>query len=277
MILEKWGKVLHGLFSTSFLKDVFIWFSLSCREGRVSNSSPGEYDVAADRSNPAAPARDTMLNYGRADSQYAIENEYVPPCPGNPFITLVSRPRETLQWIIGTNPQLHVVKIIIVGGVIGGLESAFDKSDNGFGGGLSIGILLGVPVSVLFSILGLYLMGWLTRVAGGWLGGTGSSERCRAALAWGQVPSLACSVAILPIVILLWFVSIPQTPRLIIALGLSLLQLAIGIYAIVIISIGLGVAHRFNAWMGFATSLIAGAIVIACVAAIVVPIVFLFI
>jgi hypothetical protein len=217
------------------------------------------------------------LDYGRAASTYATENDYVPPCPGNPWTTILTQPRDTFLWLMGTNPQLHVLKIIIVGAIVGTIGGEFDQEGGPklSGSELALKLVLAVPVGLLFSLAGFYIGGWLLRVTGSWLGGTGTSERCRCATAWGQLPLVALSIVLLPILIALWVLDLPQMPLLIATMLLGLLQLGVGIYSIVLMSIGLGVAHRFNAWMGFAAALIAMALVIACVLAIVVPIIFL--
>lgn len=181
----------------------------------------------------------------------------------NPWLALWTHPRQVIREIVDNRPQYLVLPLVIGGGAAEALSQAFRGDAAGVPGPL---ILLAVVVlGGLFGLIGLYVLGWLYRWVGSWLGGQGSLEQVRAAVAWAGVPLLIGGV----LGLLAGAAGIRQGvgPDVFVIIGLIL-----GVWQLVISCHMLGEVHRFSAWKGFGTLLIPGALlVVPLMAAIAIP------
>jgi Yip1-like protein len=195
---------------------------------------------------------------------------FTPPPPGaagedpNPWFSIWTRPRATMRHILDTDPRRMVIALAAMGGIgsflLEGVQSA-------------IGSYMPVPLAValclaggaLGGIVGLYLFGFLVRVTGRWLGGLGDGVGVRAALAWSNVPTVWSLLLVLPWIALLGEQSFRLDQSLlegnlataVVALGLGLVQITIGVWALVISVKCLGEAHRCSAWRSLGALLLA--------------------
>lgn len=115
-------------------------------------------------------------------------------CVDSPFSTIWNRPAATIRAIVETDPAWHVVPLAMLTGVAG----VFDRAARqGAGDRLSFQAILAIAIlgGPLGGLLGLYVSGWMLRLAGRWLGGTAGPDSMRAALAWSAVPIL-CTIPI---------------------------------------------------------------------------------
>jgi hypothetical protein len=102
------------------------------------------------------------------------------------------------------------------------------------------------------------------------LGGKATSEQVRAAIAWGSLPTIVSLVVWVPQLILFDQELFTQaTPRLeahpllaAILLGFGLIQVALGIWSLVLVVKCLAEAHQFSAWRALA-ALFLGSLVVA--------------
>lgn len=209
------------------------------------------------------PPTGEVLSYGRA-SQY----DEVAVQPGNPFVTIFTKPGQTMRWILSVDPKMHVMLLVLGAAVLSSLLNALGPFENDG----AMGIVLGVPLGILFALIGLYLYGWATAGVGRWFGGTGSREACRCAIAWAQMPRILMVVLALPVVLLIWIAGVNSGAAQLLSLGFGLLGLAAFVYQLVILSFGLGAAHRFSAGIGFATAIVAGILLFLAMLAIIFPI-----
>ncbi|TBX23888.1 hypothetical protein TK45_06440 [Bowmanella sp. JS7-9] len=114
-------------------------------------------------------------------------------------------------------------------------------------------------------IIGLYLGGALLRWVGNWMGGTGSSETIRAAIAWSSVPVIWAGLLWIPAIAMFGDVLFTSdTSSLDGNLGLAvalivygLIEIVIGVWAIVVFLKCLGQVQGFSAWMALANSIVA--------------------
>lgn len=180
---------------------------------------------------------------------------------GNPWLSIWLRPRRTVQGIVDRDPEYLVLPLAMASGVSGALSKASEKN---LGDQVGLPLLLGICtfVGVVSGLIGLFLFGFLLRVAGKWLGGTGSSEHLRTAIAWAAVPTV--------VALLLW---IPEfavfgrdlfsayTPNIdahpFALLGFALLEIVLGIWGLVILVKGVAQVHGFSAWRGLFTVVVA--------------------
>lgn len=127
-----------------------------------------------------------------------------PSAPGapSPWVTIWRQPRATIQHIVDTEPQRHVVALGALSGVSDLLGRAIDKNLGDRSPLLSI-LALALLAGPIWGVLRLYLGSVLLRWTGRWLGGHASTVQLRAACAWGALPMLAGMSLLLPMVLVL--------------------------------------------------------------------------
>ena len=173
----------------------------------------------------------------------------------NPWLSIWIRPRRTIRTLLETEPERAVLLLAAVGGVAESLNRA---SSSGLGDRIPYDVVLALAVAIgpLAGILTLFLGGYILSWTGHWIGGQGTAEDVRTALAWANVPVLG--------ILALWVIEIAfigselfttATPRLdsnpLLATSFLMFflgQMVFGIWALVILLNGLGEAHRFSAW-----------------------------
>lgn len=96
-------------------------------------------------------------------------------------------PKQTIQEIIDTNAQYAVIPLTILYGIWNSLTKA---SNNEMGDKYELSsILFGSILSgTIGGLITLYVLGWLLKISGTWLGGKATTEHLRAALAWSVIP-----------------------------------------------------------------------------------------
>ena len=193
----------------------------------------------------------------------------------NPWVSMWTRPRATIQQIVDTNPERAVVLLSAVAGIGQALDRASAKN---------MGDKLDWPMILLFAallgpvagILGLYVGGALLRWTGSWMGGQGSSRYIRAAVAWSNVPEIWAMLLWVPGLALFGqelFTS--KTPlidadpaRLAAFLGFAAVELVLTVWALVVFLKSLGQVQGFSAWKALGNALLAALVVIVPLAAI---------
>ncbi len=186
----------------------------------------------------------------------------------NPWLSMWTKPRATIQQIVDANPERMVLLLSAIAGIGQVLDRASmknlgDKLD--WPAILLIAMLMG-PVA---GIIGLFVGGALLRWTGSWIGGQASSRHIRAAVAWSSVPDIW--------VMLLWIPGLAlfgrelftaettvmdAHPALLLAyLGFVALELVGGVWAFVAFLKCLGQVQGFSAWKALGNSLLAMLIV----------------
>lgn len=117
----------------------------------------------------------------------------------NPWLKMWVKPRETIREIIKFDPKY---RLYLLSGIYGFATILHFAQNFSLGATLPWGtILLGALVfSVFVGLLGFLIAGKLIQWTGRWLGGTGSFNQIRAALAWSNVSNI--------VNILMWFLLI---------------------------------------------------------------------
>lgn len=197
----------------------------------------------------------------------------------NPWLSIWTRPRETIQQIVDRDPQEMV---LLLAAVTGFSEVLNQASMRGLGDTLEWPMILVVAAIAgpLGGIVGLYLGGFLIRWAGSWIGGVGSPQHIRAALAWSGVPKIWALALWIPEAALfgpeLFSSETPRIeadPSLAYALiGFGLVEMVIGIWALVIFLKCLGQVQGFSAWKALGNSLLSVLVVAVPVAIVAVAI-----
>lgn len=177
--------------------------------------------------------------------------------PGsNPWLSIWTRPRETIQQIIDSNPTKHVETLAVIGGISFGINRASNLS-KGDDMPWTLALFIAIVLGAVGGIIELYLNAAVLRWTGSWIGGRATSEHLRAALAWSNVPYAFILAALLFIVVLLgeeMFTS--KTPRLdnsLVLLGAvsvaSFAAIAIWIWHLIIMMKSIAQVHGYSAWM----------------------------
>ncbi len=187
----------------------------------------------------------------------------VPP-PLNPWLSIWTRPRDTIEAIVSSDPRRLVLLLAALGGFANALDRASlrdlgDKYDLPVIFGLSA---IGGPIG---GIVALYVGGALIRWTGTWIGGRASTENIRAAIAWSNVPLIWALLLWIPEALLLGdglFKSeapaLAENSALALGyLGLVAVQFVIGIWTIVVFLKCLGQVQGFSAWKALGNSLLA--------------------
>lgn len=194
----------------------------------------------------------------------------------NPWLSIWTRPRSTLHWVLGRDTGHWVLGLAAVSGVTEALDRASSKD---LGDALSLPGLITVVVFVgaISGVISLYMIGFLLRWTGGWLGGRGSSEEIRAAVA---VPNLISVWALVPWILLLAFVGeemfTSETPRLAASSALrgllyatTAVGLVLGLWYIIATLVCLSDVQRFSVWKAIANCILAFLVVFIPILAIV--------
>lgn len=113
----------------------------------------------------------------------------------NPFLTVWTKPRETIRRIVAENPKKHLFVLPFVATALAGAGAAFANPQ--------LVTLLHLPAAVLAVVLGVvggicnFLGIWVIAVLVRWTGlllkGQATTTALRAALTWGYLPLYAMS------------------------------------------------------------------------------------
>ena len=191
---------------------------------------------------------------------------------GNPWLSIWTQPRQTVRSIVKTDPKYGFLLL----SAIYGLPLALDLSQN-FSLGSNVplwAILIGsLIICTLLGMIGISISTWLLHVTGRWIGGKGSFQTIRTAVAWSNVPNI---VTILTKIVLLlvfggaiFYRQFAETSFIGFQAGIVfivfLIQAVASIWGFVILLQGLGEVQGFSAWKALLNVLIPFVIVIGII------------
>jgi len=209
---------------------------------------------------------------------YAESNE--PPTaplePINPWIGIITQPRATTRYILDSGKWNNIwglyaiifvmmIPTMILSMVMqaptqdlpSGMDQTFFYGMMGFM--LVFMLVLGYPIGVLM----VYILGYFCKLAGSWLDGVGTTAELRIAFTWSYVASMYLNILmIIPYGLIAYynFTSPSADPvrQIIMSLVIMAISLPVTIIYLIIASKCIGEAHRFSAWRGLGTILLAG-------------------
>lgn len=183
----------------------------------------------------------------------------------NPWLSIWTKPRKTIRYIINNDPSKHVVLLAMIYGIINGLDNACEKSlgDNfSFYTILLIAILLGSIGGIIYIYLSAALLKW----TGNWIGGKGTTENIRAAIVWGLNPYIVVSILWIPELVLFgdeMFTT--ATSRIDYSLSLTIVYFTFviietigGIWSFIVSLKCLGEVQGFSAWKALGNYILCG-------------------
>jgi hypothetical protein len=202
----------------------------------------------------------------------------------NPWVSIWTRPRETVRYLLETDPE----RMVLVLAALGGISQLLDQASTRNAGdtfpvttAVLLAVLLGPAIGLFSLFLGSILVAWTGR----WMGGGGSARQLRTALAWANVPLVASLLLWIPLMLGVgeeMFTS--YTPRLesspvlaLMVLLLGMVGIVLAIWSLVILLKGVGEVQGFSAWKALGNVLLAFLVVLvpivlmAVVAAIILP------
>jgi len=182
----------------------------------------------------------------------------------SPWLSIWTSPRATVRRIVDTAPTKNVLLLAAISGVGRALDRA---SSQNAGDALPMAAILGIAVvfGPIGGIVSLHIGGALLRWTGGWLGGQGTAEQVRAAIAWSLVPTILGSLLWLPELALLGEEMFTEATPVMDAnpiladllLGMIGIEVALAIWSVAILILALGEVHRFSGWRALASMVLA--------------------
>jgi Yip1 domain len=184
-----------------------------------------------------------------------------------PFLTIWTRPRATIRWIVDSDPTLHVLLLAASCSALSTLhaQQTFEEmvqriphpqplavyflrtgllvnwlvalhSPAGILASRSIKVALLVVLGAAYGVVLLYVLGAFLKWSGGLLGGTATALQVRAAIAWGLLPFIIANVFLL-------------SPRSVSG-SPPLISFVLMVWGFVVLIKCIGEVHRFSAWRG---------------------------
>lgn len=182
----------------------------------------------------------------------------------NPWISIWTKPRATVQQLVDTNPNYYVLILAALSGMTQILSQASSNSTGDQLDFLTI-LLIALFAGPLLGLLTLYLAGFLIFWTGKWLNGQATAKTIRTAVAWSNIPVVLSLLIWIPEVALireeLFTTATPQleaNPTLsLVLLVLSLVNVVLAVWGVVILVKGIGQVQAFSAWRGLGNFILA--------------------
>lgn len=200
-----------------------------------------------------------------------------------PFRTIWTRPRDTIRWIVATNPQLHVMPLICIAGIGETLDRA---SLRNVGDTVPLWVILALAIGLgpLSGLISVWISSHLLRFTGAWMGGVASRQHLKAAIAWASVPAIFSMPLWIPQLLLFGpetFTSTtplldsqPMLGTVLVVLGLA--ETVAGIWSFVLLCNTIAEVQGFrSAWAGLGNLILAGLVIFVPLVAIIFTVVFM--
>jgi hypothetical protein len=187
----------------------------------------------------------------------------------NPWFSMWMKPRATIRQIVDRDPEHMVLLLAAIYGISKVLDRAVAKN---LGDKISwpFIFIIAIIAGPFSGVISLYLGGLLIRWTGSWIGGEGTAENIRAAIAWAYVPIIWTLVLWIPQLLLfgqeLFTEETPIMDESLILTGIfwgiSLIELIVAIWTIVIFLKCIGEVQGFSAWKALGNVCLAGLVII---------------
>ena len=180
------------------------------------------------------------------------------------FLRIWIKPRETIRYIINTNPTKYVFIIAMVYGMLEFLNKAIEKN---YGESMSLVSIFiqSIVFGSLLGILALFINAALIKWTGKWIGGKANFDEIMAAIAWGIVPLLT-GVIILYIPLFIFFgkdlfineiVFQPNSFKTIFLIIFGVIEIIALIWTIIVFLKCLSEVQGFSVWKALGNTLLA--------------------
>ena len=173
--------------------------------------------------------------------------------PINPWVGMLTRPRETMRYILETDPRRQMHTLAIAGGVAAQVIS-YMVTPSGFGGSLILQAALGAVSGLVGLYVGGAVFGWVGRL----MGGRGTAMEVRAALAWSQVPVLWAMLLMIIGAVTREGLQLNDSTGLV-TMGVLVVS---QVWAFVTQLKAIGEVHHFSAWRALGMMIIIGVVLV---------------
>jgi hypothetical protein len=196
-----------------------------------------------------------------------MQNEL--PSALNPWLSIWTQPRATIQQIIDTNPTQMVLPLALMAG----FGQAMDRSfSNNAGDSLDwpMIVVMSLLIGSITGVISLYVGAALLKFTGKWIGGEGNIVNIRASLAWGSVPNVCGILLWIPLIAIAGQeLFVEETPILeskpglmAIVFVLQLLSIVLGFWSFVAYLKCLGQVQGFSAWKALGNMILSALVVV---------------
>lgn len=167
----------------------------------------------------------------------------------NPWLHLWTSPKKTMRFILNSNPYRHILWLAALSGILaGGLWSFMLWKQDHTALTIFFAIIFLIGGGVV-GILALYVEGWLYYLTGYWIGGKGSFIDLKCAVGWRNYPAI--------VALIFNGLNILAIPNPWLQALFGLIYATLTIWTLIISVNLIGEAHRFSAWKGLLTLIIA--------------------
>lgn len=172
------------------------------------------------------------------------------------------RPKESLQKVLDTDPNKHLVTLTIIHGFFVGLYLVFSLLTMRvleIAQSIGLGVLL-VVGSIIFSLFILFFISCLYQITGKWIKGEGTYIEVKSAVGWSFYPQIVSLFFVILSILVLAITSSTIASFILMVIGNIL-----GIWSLVLFFLMLGQAHKFSAWKALLCYLLALLVIIVAV------------
>ena len=187
----------------------------------------------------------------------------------NPWVSIWTRPRQTIRAIVESNPRSQLWVLLVLGGIATALNRAIYKP---VGDTLPLAPILTaiLIMGLVAGIIRVYAFPWLLRMIGTYLGGKATLPELRATAAWSMVPLIWGLLLWIPGLALYgreWFMSMHPTmaQNPLPALFLLLVTVVLTVWSVVISVITIAEVQKFSVWKAILNAILAGIILMIIV------------
>jgi len=197
-------------------------------------------------------------------------NSEIPSLAFNPWWRIWIQPRQTIRYLIETDPKMHFWVLVFFYGIIRAIDLGMQAQlgESFTPSQVAMFILVAGPLS---GILGIYFTGALLELVSRLLGGQAEGQHIRMVLAWATIPMVVLVIlGFLPLVVMfganVFGGADPQIQPLFFGrggtaefLGMDLLdwqvsmELLGSLYYLVLVVIGLSEVQGFSLWKAAGT------------------------
>ncbi|MBO6607191.1 Yip1 family protein [Psychroserpens sp.] len=180
-----------------------------------------------------------------------FESEYDDINPNQLVYSIWVKPKRTLKYILEKCPTKYVILFLILGGIARAISRA---SERGMGDTMSTAsvLIMAILTGGLIGWIAYFIYAWALSFTGKWLNGKSDPETFRTIIAWSLVPTIASIILLIPELIIIGdqlfkseflYLSTFQSVALI---GFGLIELALWIWSLVILVIGIKIIQGFG-------------------------------
>ena len=130
----------------------------------------------------------------------------------NPWLAIWRHPRNTIRYLLSTDPDRMIWVLAALGGAQGYLAQLLSMNQGPGAWPLPVVVAVACLAGAIGGILSLIIGAKLVRVIGDLLGGEGAEEHIRTALAWSSVPAVVHLLLMLVLVVAVPWIYQPVDP-----------------------------------------------------------------